>query len=82
MRRILSQVSKNIVPLYTSGIIPSIHHSKSIGRVLYYDFAGDQEYYSSHSAILSNIMQSKVGANVFLIVVKTLIRFKKNLDTG
>ena len=64
-----SQVSENIVPLHTSGIVPSIHHSKSIGRVLYYDFAGDQEYYSSHSAILSNIMQSKVGANVFLVVV-------------
>ena len=64
-----SQVSENIVPLHTSGIVPSIHHSKTIGRVLYYDFAGDQEYYSSHSAILSNIMQSKVGANVFLVVI-------------
>ena len=64
-----SQVSENTVPLHTSGIVPSIHHSKTIGRVLYYDFAGDQEYYSSHSAIISNVMRSKIGTNVFLCVV-------------
>ena len=63
------QVTENTVPLRTSGIIPSVHHSKTIGRVLYYDFAGDPEYYSSHSAIISNVIQSKVGTNVFLIVV-------------
>ena len=62
------QVSENIVPLHTSGIIPSVHDSKTIGRILYYDFAGDPEYYSSHSAILSNVIQSKVGTNVFLVV--------------
>ena len=40
------QVSDNTVPLHTSGIIPSVHSSKTIGRILYYDFAGDPEYYS------------------------------------
>ena len=65
----LSQVSENTVPLHTSGIVPSVHYSKTIGRVLYYDFAGDQEYYSSHSAIVSNVMWSKVGTNVFLCVI-------------
>ena len=64
-----SQVTESTVPLHTSGIVPSIHHSKTIGRVLFYDFAGDQEYYSSHSAIIANVLQSKVGTNVFLIVV-------------
>ena len=64
-----SQVSENTVPLHTSGIVPSVHYSKTIGRVLYYDFAGDPEYYSSHSAIISNVMWSKVGTNVFLCVV-------------
>ena len=63
------QVSENTVPLHTSGIIPSVHDSKTIGRILYYDFAGDPEYYSSHSAILSNVIRSKVGSNVFLIVL-------------
>ena len=72
----LSQVSENTVPLHTSGIVPSIHRSKAIGRVLYYDFAGDQEYYSSHSAIMSSVMQSKVGTNAFLIVVN----FSKDIN--
>ena len=63
------QVTESIVPLHTSGIVPSVHNSKTIGRVLFYDFAGDQEYYSSHSAIIANVMQSKVGTNVFLIVI-------------
>ena len=62
-------VSEATVPPHTSGIIPSVHYSKSIGRVLYYDFAGDPEYYSSHSAIISNVMQSKFGTNIILVVV-------------
>ena len=62
-------VSEATVPPHTSGIIPSVHYSKTIGRVLYYDFAGDPEYYSSHSAIISNLMQSNIGTNIFLVVV-------------
>ena len=62
-------VSEATVPPHTSGIIPSVHYSKTIGRVLYYDFAGDPEYYSSHSAIVSNVLQSKFGTNIFLVVV-------------
>ena len=70
------QVSENTIPLHTSGIIPSVHDSKAIGRILYYDFAGDPEYYSSHSAILSNVIQSKVGTNVFLVV----LNFSKDIN--
>ena len=73
----LSQVSEYTVPLHTSGITSSVHHSKAIGRVLYYDFAGDPEYYSSHSAIISNLIWSKVGTNVFLCVVS----FSKDVQT-
>ena len=65
-------VSEATVPPHTSGIIPSVHYSKTIGRVLYYDFAGDPEYYSSHSAIISNVMQSKSGTNIFLVVVNLI----------
>ena len=65
----LNPVSEATVPPHTNGIIPSVHHSKTIGRVLYYDFAGDPEYYSSHSAIISNVMKSKFGTNIFLVVV-------------
>ena len=69
-------ISEATVPPHTSGIVPSIHYGKTTGRVLYYDFAGDPEYYSSHSAIMSNIMQSKIGANVFL----TVVNFTKDID--
>ena len=64
-----NQVSEATVPLHTSGIIPSEYSHKTVGRVLYYDFAGDPEYYSSHSAIMSSVMQSKEGTNVCLVLV-------------
>ena len=60
------RVSESSVPLHTTGIVPSIYNSKRLGRVLFYDFAGDPEYYSSHAAILENITSS---SNVFIIVV-------------
>ena len=65
----LSKVSESSVPLHTAGIVPSIHASKHYGRVLFYDFAGDPEYYSSHAAILENLASSNVGDNIFIIVV-------------
>ena len=65
---LFGRVSESTVPLHTAGIIPSIHTSKRYGRVLYYDFAGDPEYYSSHAAILENLASSK-GDNIFIIVI-------------
>ena len=62
------RISESTVPLHTAGIIPSIHTSKRYGRVLFYDFAGDPEFYSSHAAILENLASSK-GDNIFIIVV-------------
>ena len=63
------KVSESSVPLHTAGIVPSIYVSKHYGRVLFYDFAGDPEYYSSHAAILENIASSHKGDNIFIIVV-------------
>ena len=63
------RVSESSVPLHTAGIVPSIHTSKHYGRSLFYDFAGDPEYYSSHAAILENLLSSKKGDNIFMIVV-------------
>ena len=65
----LNQVSEATVPPHTNGIIPSEYQDKSIGRVLYYDFAGNPEYYSSHSAIMSSVMQAKEGTNVCLVLI-------------
>ena len=63
------KVSESSVPLHTTGIVPSIYISKRYGRVMFYDFAGDPEYYSSHAAILENIASSSKGDNIFTIVV-------------
>ena len=64
-----SRVSESSVPLHTAGIVPSIHTSKQYGRALFYDFAGDPEYYSSHAAILENLASSSKGDNIFILVV-------------
>ena len=64
-----SRVTKGSVPLHTAGIIPSVYKSKRYGRVLFYDFAGDPEYYSSHAAILENIASSSKGDDIFIIVI-------------
>ena len=61
--------SESSVPPHTAGIVPSIHTSKHYGRVLFYDFAGDAEYYSSHAAILENLACTSKGDNIFIIVV-------------
>ena len=63
------RVSEASVPPHTAGIVPSIHTSKHYGRVLFYDFAGDAEYYSSHAAILENLTSARKGENVFLLVI-------------
>ena len=67
--RFLIGISESSVPPHTAGIVPSIHHSQHHGRVMFYDFAGDPEYYSSHAAILENLASSKVGDNLIIIVV-------------
>ena len=49
-----------------AGIVPVFHESSSYGSVVFYDFAGDEEYYSSHAAILERIMGS--SSKLFLLV--------------
>ena len=62
-------VSESSVPPHTAGIVPSVYTSRLYGRVLFYDFAGDPEYYSSHAAILENLASSTKGDNIFILVV-------------
>ena len=40
----------------TAGIIPYDIHSKALGRVSLYDFAGHREFYAGHDALLQNSM--------------------------
>ena len=63
------RVFESTVPPHTAGIVPSIYTSKHYGRVQFYDFAGDPEYYSSHAAILENLASSSKGDNIFIIVI-------------
>ena len=63
------RVSESSVPLHTAGIVPSIHTSKLYGRVVFFDFAGNPEYYSSHAAILENLASSKIEDNLIVFVV-------------
>ena len=54
----------------TAGIIPTKLRHKTLGNIILHDFAGHSEYYSSHSAVIENLLQGSGG--VFLIVVNIL----------
>ena len=43
------------------------HQSEQLGNFVVYDFAGQQEYYSSHAAVLEQVMRR--SAAMFLCVV-------------
>ena len=55
---------------HTAGIIPYKLQHKKLGNIILHDFAGHSEYYSSHSAVIENLLQGSAG--VFLIVVNIL----------
>ena len=58
-----------VVPC-TAGIIPYKLQHRTLGNIILQDFAGHSEYYSSHSAVIENLLQGSGG--VFLIVVNIL----------
>ena len=60
---------KGVKP-FTAGIIPVKLQHKTLGNIILHDFAGHSEYYSSHSAVIENLLQGSGG--VFLIVVNVL----------
>ena len=53
--------------LHTAGIIPNDFESKLYGSVIFYDFAGQHEYYASHEAVVHNII--KHSPPVILLVI-------------
>ena len=57
------------VECLTAGIIPLNVESKvnKVGNMVIYDFAGQQEYYSSHAAVLERIM--RYSAAIFVCIV-------------
>ena len=57
LSRIMLQFTKvRDVDEKTAGIIPHDIHSKALGRLTLYDFAGHKEYYAGHDALLHNTM--------------------------
>uniref|UniRef100_A0A1X7SX62 Uncharacterized protein n=1 Tax=Amphimedon queenslandica TaxID=400682 RepID=A0A1X7SX62_AMPQE len=58
-----------VVPC-TAGIIPYKLQHRTLGNIILHDFAGHLEYYSSHSAVIENLLQG--SGCVFLIVVNIL----------
>ena len=65
------------VECLTAGIIPLHVESKvkEVGNMVIYDFAGQQEYYSSHGAVLERIMRN--SAALFVCIVDLSKRMEK-----
>ena len=49
----------------TVGIIPHLYDTKNFGRVAVYDFAGQEEFCASHSAVLQNTIHTSPPVVVF-----------------
>ncbi len=56
------------VALHTAGIIPHTLQHKELGNIIIHDLAGQSEYYTSHSAVIENILGG--SSAMFIIVVK------------
>ena len=52
----LSKMKSSDVPPHTAGIVPIPFNSKHFGNAVLYDFAGQHEYYSSHAAVMENLI--------------------------
>ena len=64
-RRLFQEV-KAVEPC-TAGIIPSKLEHKELGDIILHDLAGQPEYYSSHIAVLEDLLHSSPA--VFIVVV-------------
>ena len=60
-------ISKDEVEPLTAGIVPVSVESSLLGQIVIYDMAGQYQYYSSHAALLGNLVSS--SASMFLVVV-------------
>ena len=55
---------------FTAGIIPSAYESESFGSVIWYDLAGQSEYYASHEAILHTILSASPPLILLLVDIR------------
>ena len=61
----------------TAGIVPHYLQNNEIGNIVLYDLAGHPEYYSSHEAVLENLMLRSPA--VFIILIKLTDDIEKQL---
>ena len=60
-------ISEDDIEPLTAGIVPVSVKSRTLGQIVIYDMAGQYQYYSSHAALLRNLVSS--SASMFLVVV-------------
>ena len=51
----------------TAGIVPRVFKSRFYGDIVFYDFAGQEAYYSSHAAIIKGTVDTSTP--IFLLVI-------------
>ena len=77
---IVARVSKVSAEKKTAGITPHTISNRTIGKIQVYDLAGDEEFYSSHDAIISTSMSGPSSA-VFILVVDLRMSAKEIKET-
>ena len=68
------------IPNRTAGIDVKSLDNKKYGKMLFFDFAGQSEYYSSHYAFLEAALSSRGTIITFLMVVDLRIPYKERVD--
>ena len=78
--RLVSQLTKvKGVDVKTAGIIPHEIITKSLGRVILYDFAGHKEFYAGHDVLLRNSVGT--SPSVVMLVINATGAEDKVRDT-
>ena len=73
-------VNPSEVPPHTAGIVPLRCNSKHFGHAVLYDFAGQHEYYSSHAAVMENLVLPSPPLFLLLIdISKPMEEIKEEL---
>ena len=73
-------VNPSDVPPHTAGIVPISFKSKHFGHAVLYDFAGQHEYYSSHAAVMENLILPTPPLFLLLIdISKPIEKIKEEL---
>ena len=68
------------IPNRTAGIDVKTLDDEKYGRMLFFNFAGQSEYYSSHYAFLEAALSSRGTIITFLMVVDLRIPYKERVD--